>query len=304
MRFPFWTVDVFTDRVFAGNPLAVVGDATGLSTDQMQLIAREFNLSETTFVLPPENDEQTFRLRIFTPARELAFAGHPTVGSAFVLAATGRIPMGPNGTRIVFGENVGPVQVDIRAKSGRPVSSQLLAARVPEWGPPPPAPELLAAALELDASDLLVTDDDRPASLSCGTPFLFVPLASLDAVRRARINRHAWDTTLTTPWTESVFLFSHQAEAPDATVHARMFAPTFGVPEDPATGSAAAAFAGYLGRRHALANGTGRWVVEQGIEMGRPSRMEVEADATDGEITAVRVAGPSVIVGEGYLNIP
>jgi len=304
MRYPFWTADVFTDRAFAGNPLAVVGDATGLSTDQMQTIAREFNLSETTFVLPPESAEQTFRLRIFTPATELAFAGHPTVGSAFVLAAAGRVKLAGEVTRIVFGENVGPVRVDIRARGGRPVSAQLHAARVPEWGPPAPAREALAAALEIDPADILATDEDHPASLSCGTPFLFVPLRSIDAVRRARINPRAWDTNLTTPWTEAVFFFSHQAEAADATVHARMFAPTFGVREDPATGSAAAAFAGYLARRYKLVNGTGRWVIEQGVEMGRPSRMEVEADAVNGVITAVRVAGPAVIIAEGHLHIP
>jgi trans-2,3-dihydro-3-hydroxyanthranilate isomerase len=303
MRYPFWTADVFTDRAFAGNPLAVVADAGGLSTEQMQLIAHEFNLSETTFVLPPESKEQTFRLRIFTPAVELPFAGHPTVGSAFVLASAGRIKLQGDVTRIVFGENVGPVRVDIRAANGRPVSSQLTAAQTPEWGPAPPDSETLAVALGLDPTDVLDDERDRPASLSCGTPFLFVPLRSLDAVRRARINWEYWARTLNTRWTESVFLFSHETEAADAAVHARMFAPTFGIDEDPATGSAAAAFAGYLARREKLSSGSARWVIEQGIEMGRPSRMEVEADAAQGALTAVRVAGPSVIISEGHLQL-
>jgi len=303
MRYPFWTADVFTDRAFAGNPLAVVGDASGLTPEQMQLIAHEFNLSETTFVLPPESKEHTFRLRIFTPAVELPFAGHPTVGSAFVLAAAGRIKLQGDVTRIVFGENVGPVRVDIRALNGRPVSSQLTAAQIPEWGPAPPDSETLAVALGLDPADVLDDERDQPASLSCGTPFLFVPLRSLDAVRRARINWEYWTRTLNTRWTESVFLFSHETEAADATVHARMFAPTFGIDEDPATGSAAAAFAGYLARREKLASGSARWVIEQGLEMGRPSRMEVEADAAQGVLTAVRVAGPSVIISEGHLQL-
>jgi trans-2,3-dihydro-3-hydroxyanthranilate isomerase len=302
MRYPFWTADVFTDRAFAGNPLAVVADAGGLTTAQMQSIAHEFNLSETTFVLPPESQEQTFRLRIFTPALELPFAGHPTVGSAFVLAAAGRVKLQGDVTRIVFGENVGPVHVDIRAFNGKPVSSQLTVAKLPEWGPAPPAPETLAAALGLDPADVLVDERDTPASLSCGTPFLFVPLRSIDAVRRARINREYWGRTLNTRWTESVFFFSHQTEAADANVHARMFAPAFGVDEDPATGGAAAAFAGYLARRDHLTSGTARWVIEQGIEMGRPSRMEVEADAANGALTAVRVAGASVIISEGVLH--
>lgn len=303
MRYPFWTADVFTDRAFAGNPLAVVGDAAGLSTEQMQAIAHEFNLSETTFVLPPESKEHTFRLRIFTPAKELPFAGHPTVGSAFVLAHAGRIKLGPDVTTIVFGENVGPVRVDIRAFNGKPVSSQLWVAQVPEFGPAAPASESLAVALGLDPEDVLDDDRDRPASLSCGTPFLYVPLRSLEAVRRARINWEWWNRTMNTRWTEAAFVFAYETEAKDATVHARMFAPAFGVDEDPATGSAAAAFAGYLARREQLTAGSAHWVIEQGIELGRPSRMEVEADAAGGKLTAVRVAGPSVVMSEGHLEL-
>jgi trans-2,3-dihydro-3-hydroxyanthranilate isomerase len=303
MRYPFWTADVFTDRAFAGNPLAVVGDATGLTTEQMQAIAHEFNLSETTFVLPPESKEHTFRLRIFTPRMELPFAGHPTVGSAFVLAHAGRIQLESDVTRIVFGENVGPVRVDIRAFQGKPVSSQLWVAQLPEFGPPPPASEMLAVALGLDPADVLDDERDRPVSLSCGTPYLYVPLSSIDAVRRARINWEWWPKTLNTPWTEAVFLFSHQTGSKDATVHARMFSPTFGINEDPATGSAAAALAGYLARRDGLTSGSARWVIEQGVEMGRPSRMEVEADAANGALTAVRVAGTSVIMTEGHLQL-
>jgi trans-2,3-dihydro-3-hydroxyanthranilate isomerase len=303
MRYPFWTADVFTDRAFAGNPLAVVADATGLSTEQMQAIAREFNLSETTFVLPPESKEHTFRLRIFTPAAELAFAGHPTVGSAFVLAHVGRVKLEGDVTRIVFGENVGPVRVDIRAHDAKPVSSQLWAAQLPEFGPPPPAMESIAVALGLDPDDVLDDDRDRPTTLSCGTPFLFVPLRSLAAVKRARVNWEHWSHTMNTRWTQGVFLFSNETEAKEATVHARMFAPAFGVDEDPATGGAAAAFAGYLARREKLTAGSARWVIDQGIEMGRPSRMEVEADASNGALTAVRVAGPSVVMSAGHLEL-
>jgi trans-2,3-dihydro-3-hydroxyanthranilate isomerase len=304
MPYPFWTADVFTDRAFAGNPLAVVADASGLTTEQMQSIAHEFNLSETTFVLPPESKEQTFRLRIFTPVAELAFAGHPTVGSAFVLAAAGRIKLQGDVTRIVFGENVGPVLVDIRAFNGRPVSSQLTVAQLPAWGPPPPASETIAVALGLEPEDVLDDEHDSPASLSCGTPFLFVPLRSIDAVRRARINWEYWGHTLNSRWTEAVFFFSHETVAPDATVHARMFAPAFGVEEDPATGSAAAAFAGYLARREGLKSGSARWVIEQGIEMGRPSRIwvEVARDAA-GMPTTLRVGGTTVPVIRGTIHV-
>jgi trans-2,3-dihydro-3-hydroxyanthranilate isomerase len=303
MRYPFWTADVFTSRAFAGNPLAVVADATGLSTQQMQAIAHEFNLSETTFVLPPEDKEHTFRLRIFTPAEELPFAGHPTVGSAFVLAHAGRIKLSGERTSIVFGENVGPIRVDIRAHNGKPVSSQLWVAQLPEFGPPTPATEEIAVALGLDPDDVLEDERDRPATVSCGTPYLCVPLRSLDALRRARISWEWWNRTMSTHWTRAVFLFSHETESKDATVQARMFAPVFGIEEDPATGSAAAAFAGYLARREKLTAGSALWVIDQGIEMGRPSRMEVEADAAHGALTAVRVAGPSVVMSEGHLDL-
>jgi trans-2,3-dihydro-3-hydroxyanthranilate isomerase len=304
MRYPYWTADVFTNRAFEGNPLAVVADAEGLTTEQMQRIAREFNISETTFVLPPESKDHTFRLRIFTPAVELAFAGHPTVGSAFVLAAAGRIPFKDNAARIVFGEGVGPVPVIVRGSEGRPTFSQLSAARMPEWGPAPPPSEALAAMLGLDPSDVLDDDHDEPHSLSCGTPFLFVPLRSIDAVRRARVSWEWWNQTLNSYWTQEVFLFSYETEGKSATVHARMFAPVLGIGEDPATGSAAAAFAGYLARRDRLTTGTGRWIIEQGFEMGRPSLMEVEADATNGALTAVRVGGQSVIITEGHILVP
>ena len=304
MRYPFWTLDVFTDRAFQGNPLAVVADATGLSTEQMQRIAREFNISETTFVLPPESQDHTFRLRIFTPACELPFAGHPTVGSAFALAAAGRVPLKGDSARVIFGENVGPVPVDIRGVDGRPTFSQLTAARLPEWGPAPPPSEALAAMLGLDPSDVLDDERDEPQSLSCGTPFLFVPLKSIDAVRRARVSWEWWNQTLNSYWTQEVFLFSYETEGQGAALHARMFAPVLGIGEDPATGSAAAALAGYLARRERLTSGSARWIIEQGFEMGRPSRIELEADAANGKLTAVRVGGQSVVVSEGHLHVP
>ena len=303
MRYPYWTVDVFTDRTFGGNPLAVVTDASGLTSEQMQLIAREFNLSETTFVLPPELKEHTFRLRIFTPIRELPFAGHPTVGSAFVLAAAGKIPLERGEARIVFGEGVGPVPVTVRGEKNRPAFSQLSVARLPEWGPAPPPSETVAAALSLEPGDVLDDDRDEPSALTCGLPYLFVPLASIDAVRRARVNYEWWNHALHSYWAEAVYLFSYETEQSGSFVHARMFAPAFGIEEDPATGSAAAAIAGYFARRERLDRGTGRWVIEQGFEIDRPSLIEVEADADAGKLTAVRVGGRSVIVTEGHLDI-
>ncbi|MDQ2695825.1 MAG: PhzF family phenazine biosynthesis protein, partial [Pseudomonadota bacterium] len=186
MAYRFYTADVFTDRPFGGNPLAVFPDGRGLADAAMQQIAREFNLSETVFVFPPLDPAHTRRLRIFTPAAELPFAGHPTLGTAFVLAAIGELPLAGDATRIVFEEGVGPVPVLIRAENGRPAFMQLAAARLPEFGPPPPPEAVLAEVLSLNAADLAGADDPAQA-VSCGVPFLFVAVRHRDAVRRARV---------------------------------------------------------------------------------------------------------------------
>jgi trans-2,3-dihydro-3-hydroxyanthranilate isomerase len=311
MRYRFYTADVFTDRVFGGNPLAVFPDAAGLDTATMQLLAREVNYSESTFVFPPETGAGTRRVRIFTPGVEMPFAGHPTVGTAFVLAAIGEIPLAGERTTVVLEENVGPVPVTIRAEhrgAGRepgwqPVFCQLSAALMPQFGPPPPVIGDLAAMLSLAPDDLLA-GEYAPQAVSCGVPFLFVPLATREAVARARIRLDLWEALLKPYWASQVFVFSFGGEQPGSDVHARMFGPSFGIGEDPATGSAATALAGYLGVRDARQEGTLRWVAEQGFEMGRPSRLEIEADKTRGAITAIRVGGASVLVAEGTFDIP
>ncbi len=302
MRHRFLTADVFTDRIFGGNPLAVFPDAGGIADDRMQRVARELNLSETVFVLPPEDPAHTRRLRIFTPASEVPFAGHPTVGTAFVLASIGEIPLEGDRTNIVFEEGVGPVPVTIRSEGGRPVFSQLSVAQLPERGPEPPAAAELAAMLSLDPDDLL-QGEERPETWSCGVPFLYLPLRSREVVARARVDLAHLERHLDGFWADMVFVFNREEAGGGADIHARMFAPTMGIPEDPATGAAAAAFAGYLGTRDATRDGTCRWRVEQGVEMGRPSLIEVEADKVDGTIAAVRVGGSSVLVSEGEMEI-
>jgi trans-2,3-dihydro-3-hydroxyanthranilate isomerase len=302
LKYKYYTADVFTDRPFGGNQLAVFPDARGLDSARMQAIAREFNFSETTFVLPPEDTKHTRRVRIFTPGAEIPFAGHPTVGTAHVLAAVGEIPLAGDTTRIVFEENVGPVPVAIRAERGVPVFAQLSVAKLPEVGPPPPAPERLAAMLSLRPDDLL-GGDMAPEAVSCGNPFLFIPLRSRDAVARARLRLELWEETLRGYWTDDVFVFALDPEREGSDVRARMFAPGFGVPEDPATGSACVALGGYLAMRDPRRDGTLRWIVEQGFEMGRPSILEVEVDRRGGAITAVRVGGSTVLVCEGQMEV-
>jgi trans-2,3-dihydro-3-hydroxyanthranilate isomerase len=311
--YDFVTADVFTDRQFGGNQLAVVLDARGLSSEEMLAITREFNYSETTFVLPPERGGAA-RIRIFTPGAEVPFAGHPTVGTAHVLFATGALRADGTEATILLEEAVGDVPVKVRlphaATSGdgvEPTFAQLSVASLPEEREAPPR-AALADALGLAPDDLL-DGPYAPRMVGCGLPFVLVPLASHDAVRRARIRHEAWERALPAgAWTREPMVFA--MGAPDEAsaragvdVHARVFVPGLSVPEDPATGSACAALAGYLAARTPRLDGTLRWTVAQGLEMGRASRLELEADKQGGEITAVRVGGSSVVVSQGRLRL-
>jgi trans-2,3-dihydro-3-hydroxyanthranilate isomerase len=268
----------------------------------MQRIAREFNFSETTFVLPPNDPKHTRRVRIFTPGDELAFAGHPTIGTAFALAQLGAIKATGKETRITLEEGVGPVPVVIRTADGQPGYAQLTAAKLPELGPPAPRAGDLARSLGLKEKDVL-TGAFAPEAWSCGTPFLFVPVRDRETLGRIRVRLDEFERTIKDYWTNNVFVFCDDPELPDSQFRARMFAPTLGVSEDPATGSACAAFAGYVGTRDKRRDGTLRWIVEQGFEMGRPSILEVEVDKRGGAITAVRVGGSTVLVCEGQMEV-
>jgi trans-2,3-dihydro-3-hydroxyanthranilate isomerase len=300
--FQFVTADIFTSQQFGGNQLAVFPDARGMPEEAMPRIAREFNFSETTFVFPPTDRKNTRRVRIFTPGGEIPFAGHPTVGTAFVLATIGDIPLAGAETKIVFEEGVGPVPVTIRPKNGRPDFAQLTAAKLPEFGPKPPGEGDLARILGLEPGDVL-TGAFAPEAASCGLEFLFVPVRDRSVLARIRVRLDDFEKVLRGYWTEKVFVFCDDPERPGSHFRARMFAPTISVPEDPATGSACAAFGGYLGKRDTRVDGTLRWVVEQGFEMGRPSILEVEVDKRAGAITAVRVGGSSVLVSRGEFYV-
>jgi trans-2,3-dihydro-3-hydroxyanthranilate isomerase len=301
-RFRYLTADVFTDQPFGGNQLAVFPDARAIPEHRLLDVTREFNFSETTFVYPPSDARYTRRVRIFTPGGEVPFAGHPTVGTAHVLAAMGEIPLTGETTRIVLEELVGPVPVSIRSSGGRPTFSQLSVAKLPERGPAPPSRRDLASVLSLDVDDL--GDGDWAAeSYSCGLPFVFVALRDRAAVGRARLRMEPWEAVLKGQWAAELMVFARGGERAGTDLHARMFAPGLNVPEDPATGSACAALAGYLAPREQRREGTLRWTVEQGFEMGRPSIIEVEADVSAGAPTAVRVGGATVLVADGTMEI-
>lgn len=303
-NYPFVTVDVFTKERFGGNPLAVFPDAGEIPEAALQRIAREFNFSETTFVFPPRDAGHTRRVRIFTPGGEIPFAGHPTVGTAFVLASIGHIPLAGGRSHIVLEEGVGPVPVSISTGDApsSPIFAELSVAQLPAFAPPPPDTSALARALGLEAGDVL-TGPYAPEVVSCGLPFLFVPVRNRAALARARVRLDEFEAVVRGLQTSEVFLFCDEPERADSTHRARMFAPLLGVPEDPATGSACAAFGGYLAARDPRRDGTLRWVVEQGFEMGRPSILRVEADKRAGEIAAVRVGGHSVLVTRGEFTL-
>lgn len=299
MDFNFYTTDVFTDQLFGGNPLAVFPEAAGLNDEQMQLIAREFNISETIFVFPPEDAAHTARVRIFTPARELDFAGHPTVGCAFMLATLGQVELTGAITEIVLEENVGPVPVKIFTDAaGNVTKTELSAAKMPESLEGAPSADILAQVLSLEPEDIL-EGSLSPEVVTAGVPFLFVPVKNREALGRSAVNLAQWREHLEDTVARDMFIFCFDPELEGSNVRARMYAPSMGIAEDPATGAAATAFAGYLAKRADQKNGTLRWVMEQGFEMGRPSILEIETDLKDGACQAIRVGGSSVLVSKG-----
>jgi trans-2,3-dihydro-3-hydroxyanthranilate isomerase len=297
----FITADVFTSRPFTGNPLAVVFDADGLDTDTLQAITREFNYAESTFVFASESgDPLARRVRIFTPEEELPFAGHPTIGTAHVLVASGEIALGAEGGVVTLEEGVGPVRVQVTMAHGLPVHCEFTTAVLPEERDAGVSRAALAEVLSLAESDVL-DGDFAPRAVSCGLPWCLVPLATVDAVSRAVARRDVWERTLAGRWAAWPFVFAPRAEG-DVDFQARAFLPASAVPEDPATGSANAALAGYLGVRTPR-DGTLSWHVSQGVEMGRASRLSLSVDKARGAITAVRVGGDSRIVMRGTLRV-
>lgn len=295
-------LDVFTAEPFTGNPLAVVLDGDGLSTAAMQAIAREFNLSETVFVCPAAKPGHSAALRIFTPGRELPFAGHPTVGSAALLAEErfGSPDRGLDAV-VVLEERVGTVRAAVRLHPERATYAEFDAPKLPaEILREMPAKGAIADALGVDAADVGF-ENHVPSIFDAGVPFAFVPLDGLDAVGRARLDPKLWAAAFGETDAFSVFVYCRETQRHDSAFHARMFDQGFGIGEDPATGSAAAAFAGVVTRFDTPTAGTHRMRLEQGFEMGRPSLIDLTVEITDGRLTATRIGGSAVRVAEGTL---
>jgi len=299
VRRKFYTLDVFTDVALAGNPLAVVLDSEGLDASRMQAVAREFNLAETVFIEEPRSPINTARMRIFTPGRELGFAGHPTIGAAVLLAHV-RAPdlLAREDLRIVVEQEVGDVVCIARHRKGQAMAAYFTLPRLPRAVGEAPSDETLADGLGLARADIGF-GDHRPTHYSAGTPFLFVPLASLAAIARARSSLKLWGEN----GGPAVFLYTNEVVDKGSTWHARMFASGWGILEDPATGSAAAAFAGVVMQFERPGEGGHMFVIEQGLEMGRPSFISLGIDVEYGALGAATIGGSAVIVAQGAIDI-
>mgnify|MGYP001596060947 CR=1 FL=1 len=301
MKYPFYTCDVFTPERFGGNPLAVLPNADGLSDRQMQQIAREFNFSETAFVFPPETGH-TRKVRIFTPAREVPFAGHPNIGTAFVLASTGELGEICSSSVVTFEEKAGLVAITIHESNGKITSCELRAPQPVSFGQTVSA-KLIASAVSLVEEEIL-TNVHQPQVVSVGLPFVMAEVRDRLALERCRVNISGFCDILgllKEGMRASVYLYARTTAEMD--IRARMFAPLSGVFEDPATGSATCAVVGLLAHLDTRANGEFRYRLAQGVEMGRPSALQARAQKTDGAVTATWVGGSCVMVSEGFIHV-
>ena len=297
MRRSFVTLDVFTNRRFTGNPLAVVLDAGGLDGPVMQAIAREFNLAETVFVLPAEVPGNSARLRIFTPATELPFAGHPTVGTAVLL---NRIDGGST-REIVLEEGIGPIRCATAAIDTDSGSARFQLTRLPEEVGEATSADAIAAALGLKVQDIGF-DNFRPSCWSAGISFTFVPVRGLEATRKCYAHLSHWDAAFARDGRSSAYVFCRETVEATSSYHARMFAPRLGIIEDPATGAAAAAFCGVLARFAPPPDGDHEVVIEQGYEMGRPSLIGLSVNVRDRRLASAAISGEAILVSEGAIE--
>lgn len=296
MKYRFYTCDVFTDTRFGGNPLAVLPNAEGLTSQQMQQVAKEFNYSETTFVLPSDKG-YAGNVRIFTPATEVPFAGHPNIGTAFVLANSGTLGNFDTEINIVFEEKAGLVPVKIQKRD----NSYWCELKAPEdlsIGKTISV-DLVASALSLSPVEI-VTGNHQPQVASVGFPFVMTELTSRHALESIRIDLNAFEDIHNTGVMPDIHVYTLSND--DFDIRSRMFGPFDGVPEDPATGSANCALAAMLAH-YKEADGEYNWHIAQGVEMDRPSILDARAVKESGEITGAWIAGICVMVSEGYIEI-
>ncbi|MDX2258891.1 MAG: PhzF family phenazine biosynthesis protein [Hyphomicrobiaceae bacterium] len=304
MQYDYHVLDVFTDKPFHGNPLAVVLGADGLSTELMQTVASEFNLSETIFLATPENALHSAKARIFTPKTEVPFAGHPTVGAAILLAALQSAGgSGEHDALISIEQALGTVRVGVRKKAGASAYAEFDAPKLPKDAGQLPPVDKLAAGIGLILNEIGF-ENHKPRCFAAGPAFALIPVSSLDAIGKAAIDPRHWSEAFDEQGIVGAYLYTRQCRHTTSAFHARLFAPSAGIPEDPATGSAAVCLAGAVNQFDALPDGSHRRVVEQGYFMGRPSEIVVTAIVKAGKLEAVRIGGRAVSVMAGKLTLP
>ncbi|MEI5907705.1 PhzF family phenazine biosynthesis protein [Bacillus spongiae] len=296
-------VDVFTNKPFGGNQLAVFHGTTMLNEETMQKIARELNLSETVFILPPNNNDKIARLKIFTPKVELPMAGHPTIGAAYVLAKTNIIETIEGENQWIFEEGIGDVPVTVWKKDGQ-ITKVEMEQPLPNFGDKFVDTQMAAKLLSLSVKELHTTLPIQ--TVSSGVPFLFIPVSSISSIKNIRFRTDIWDQYFSTNQnTMHIFTFSLETEAPHSSVHSRMFAPAMGIAEDPATGAASGPLGAYLVKYGAIqAIDQENYFIrsEQGFEIQRPSHIDISIHANP-DIKRVKVGGKSVIIGSGQLSV-
>jgi len=297
MKYRYFICDVFTDTRFNGNQLAVLPEATGLSDAEMQKLAREFNFSETAFVFPAEMGH-TRKVRIFTPTTEVPFAGHPNIGTAFVLTETGELGSNIVHESICFEEEAGLVPINI---SQKPSGQRQFELKAPEslTACPFKAVSTIADALSLNMNQI-IEKNHPPSAASVGLPFLIVELLNTSALADIQINTESFNNLLDEGSPPYILVYTQNTS--NADLQARMFAPLDGITEDPATGSANCALAALLAQYSDLTSGDFCWEVVQGLEMGRPSRLRIRARKEYGSVTGSWVAGTCVMMAEGFIE--
>ena len=298
MQYNYFICDVFTTNRFGGNPLAVLPDASGLSEKQMQLIAREFKFSECSFIFPSEKGN-TRKVRIFTPSKEVPFAGHPNIGAAFVLATIGEIEKFFKTAEIVFEEKAGLVPINLHKLDNGALWCELQAPEKFSLGKTVSV-EIFASAISL-ATSKIITDTHPPQVVSVGLPFLIAELKDQFALEEACVNLDGFLKIASQDIEPYVHIYIQSGDEFD--IRARMFAPFEGVTEDPATGSANCALGGLLSHYNDVSSGNFEWLIAQGIEMGRPSILRARAQKNDGEVTCTYISGRCVMVSEGIIYV-
>ena len=304
MIFSYYIADVFTSRPFCGAQIAVFPRADGLNQLQMQLMARELNLSETAFVFAPVNGSGNRRVRIFSPQAEIHFAGHPIIAIGYVLASIGDIRLTDRYTQFILEENIGPIAVNITGEAGQPVLVQFSLEIKPVVDRYVPVEAQIADMLSLAETDL-ENKKFQPLLVYADRTYLIVPVRSYNAVRQAKFNYLAWgQTSIPASMATDILLFTTQTDTPQSNFHARLVGLNIGINDDPPIGSAMPAFTGYLCAHDHIKKGTHAFVIDRGLLSTRKSILSIEMDHKQEEKLTIRVGGPAVMISTGEMLAP